>query len=59
MNIFRDLTAEEEEEFRQWARDNFIPDIDVINNLWHPVIQDECMKMINDINNKHDNDKTK
>ena len=41
---FRDLSAEEEADFRKWARSNYTPG-DAINPLWHPVVQDECAKM--------------
>jgi len=40
--MFRELSPEEEKEFRQWARDNFTPMRDNINRVWHPVVQDEC-----------------
>ena len=43
--LFRDLCEAEEEEFRQWARDNFKAG-DTINVVWHPVVQDECRKMV-------------
>ena len=44
MGIFRNLTPEEEKEFRQWARDNYRP-LESIRGTWHPVIQAECVKM--------------
>lgn len=44
MNLFKDLTAEEENECRQWARDSYICFSD-ISGIWHPVIRDECQKM--------------
>ena len=40
--MFRELSPEEEKEFRQWARDNFTPLRDEINEVWHPVVKDEC-----------------
>ena len=43
--LFRDLNEAEEKEFRQWARDNFKAG-DTINVVWHPVVQDECRKMV-------------
>jgi hypothetical protein len=46
MSIFRELSADEEKTFRQWARDNYTQ-FDPIEGIWHPVIQDECTK-IND-----------
>ena len=44
MGLFRDLSADEEKEFRQWARDNYTP-YDEIKGVWHPVVQDECVKI--------------
>ena len=43
--LFRNLSEAEEEEFRQWARDNFKAG-DTISVVWHPVVQDECRKMV-------------
>jgi hypothetical protein len=40
-SFFRELDPIEEDDFRQWARDNYIPGSDV-NMLWHPVVRDEC-----------------
>lgn len=44
MKIFRNLSAEEEKEFRQWARENYIR-FSPISGVWHPTVQDECRKM--------------
>jgi alpha-ketoglutarate-dependent taurine dioxygenase len=44
MRIFRVFTSEEEKQFRQWARKNYEP-LSEINGWWHPVIQDECIKI--------------
>ncbi len=44
MKLFRELSKEEEVEFRQWARDNWNPR-EAINPVWHPVVRDECRKM--------------
>ena len=41
MQLFRELSTDEEQSFRQWARDNYKPFTD-INGVWHPVVQDEC-----------------
>jgi len=41
----KDLTPKEEKEYRQWAIDNYNIG-DPINNLWHPVVIDECMNML-------------
>ena len=42
--LFRDLSPEEEKEFRQWAHENYTPG-DNIKGIWHPVVQDECRKI--------------
>ncbi len=47
--MFRQLNEVEEQEFRQWARENFNPSKDDVNPVWHPVIQDECADMIQDL----------
>lgn len=44
MTFFRQLDAGEEQEFRQWARDNFNPKVDA-SPLWHPVVRDEWKKL--------------
>lgn len=44
MTFFRDLTPEEDAEYRKWARDNYKP-LSVIEGIWHPVVQDECTKI--------------
>lgn len=46
MNIWRQLTAEEAKEFRQWARDNFKVNVDAIDEMWHPIVIAECYLMI-------------
>ena len=43
-NMYRDLSDEAKVRFRQWARDNHKAGQD-INELWHPVIKDECRIM--------------
>ncbi|NIN00479.1 MAG: hypothetical protein GTO24_21075 [candidate division Zixibacteria bacterium] len=45
--VFRELSPEEELEFRQWAHDNWSVG-DEINSTWHPVVQDECRKIETD-----------
>ena len=42
--MFRTLTSEEEQAFRAWARDNYVPGT-VIARIWHPVVQDECVEI--------------
>ena len=43
-NMFRKLESNEEQEFRQWARENY-KRLEPIPGIWHPVIQAECAKM--------------
>jgi len=42
--LFRQLDEKEEQKFRQWARDNYVP-FQPISGVWHPCVQDECRKM--------------
>ncbi len=42
--LFRSLTAEEVEEFREHARNNYVPE-SPINDVWHPVYRHECLKI--------------
>jgi hypothetical protein len=42
--FFRTLDEKEEQSFRKWARENYETDTP-ISGMWHPVIQDECVKM--------------
>jgi hypothetical protein len=35
-----------EKVYRQWARDNYTPGEGKINPAWHPIIIDECNKML-------------
>jgi hypothetical protein len=43
--FFKELSEKEEEEYREWARDNY--DIgDPIPSVWHPVVVDECIAML-------------
>lgn len=48
--LFRELTFEEEIQFRAWARENYEPH-SYISELLHPIVQDEC-KIINQENKK-------
>ena len=41
---FKQLTPEEEVEFRKWARETYTCG-DHIWGVWHPVIQDECVRI--------------
>lgn len=42
--IFIDPTSEEEVQFREWARENYKVGQE-IKSTWHPVVQDECLKI--------------
>ena len=44
MQLFQNLTRQEETEFRNWARENYLPFSD-IRGIWHPVVQDECRRI--------------
>jgi len=44
------LNADEQKEFRESARREFIPNVDEISELWHPIYRDECQKMIEEAN---------
>ena len=44
MNLWRELNQEEEKEFRDAARKNYKP-LTEISGVWHPVYQDECVKI--------------
>ena len=44
MELFRLLTKEEKKEYKQWARDNYVPG-SIVSSLWHPEVQDECIKI--------------
>jgi hypothetical protein len=43
--LFRSLSDEEEIPFRQWARNNYVPDFSFIEEISHPIVQDECRKI--------------
>lgn len=42
--FFRALSANEEIQFRQWARDNYEPG-SAIDGAWHPTIQATCAEI--------------
>ena len=42
--LFRELTEEEKDRFRQWARQNYKV-YSEIKGIWHPVVQEECVRM--------------
>lgn len=43
-SAFRVLTRDEEEEFRQWARDNYEPSTEP-KSIWHPIVRDEWRRI--------------
>lgn len=43
-SLFRQLSEEEEADFRRWARENYTPGEEV-KQIWHPVVRDEIRKM--------------
>lgn len=45
--IFRSLTPDEVTTFRIWARKNYRAG-DIINELWHPVVREECERINKD-----------
>ena len=48
MNLFKILSNEEQKEYRKWARENYKV-TEPIKGLWHPIVQDECVKMNEEI----------
>ena len=42
--LFRELTPEEEVDFRLWARENYSPG-EPVSGIWHPAVRDECRAM--------------
>ena len=45
MGLFRtDLSEQEQQEFRQWARENYKPYHPILG-IWHPLVQMECVNM--------------
>lgn len=50
MRMWKRSTAEDEKEYRKWARENYKPGTK-INVLWHPVVRHECEAMNIDANN--------
>lgn len=49
-SFFRELDETEEQEFRQWARDNHKPG-DIVSPVWHPVVRDEIQQMADEAKN--------
>lgn len=42
--FFRNLSLEEADAFRSWARENHKPG-ESVRDFWHPVVRDECAKI--------------
>ena len=42
--MFRELSKEDQKEFRNWARENYVT-FSPTNAAWHPIVRDECGKM--------------
>lgn len=42
--MFRELSDGDKERFREWARNNYTPFTEV-DSLWHPVVQEECERI--------------
>ena len=53
LSLFRELSAQERKEFKEWARENYTP-YSPINGTWHWVIQMECVKMNREYNLEKD-----
>jgi hypothetical protein len=50
--LFRELDTEEEEDFKQWARDNWSVD-QKVNPVWHPVVVEECATILDNYIREH------
>ena len=49
--MWKKLSDTEKDLFREWARQNYVP-YDNIDACWHPVVQEECINI-----NKEENEK--
>ena len=49
--MFKTLTPDEEDKFRQWARENWKPNKEP-SDIWHPVVRDEWTKITQELNDK-------
>jgi hypothetical protein len=45
--LFRELSANEKEDFKKWARENWKIG-EKVNSIWHPVIVNECATMLDE-----------
>jgi hypothetical protein len=43
--FFQDASDDDEKDYRQWTRENYHPE-NPLSPVWHPVIIDECIKII-------------
>jgi len=50
--MFRQLNEKEKKEFRNWARENYKPYTEIYG-LWHPIIQEECVKINQESENEN------
>jgi len=50
---FKKLDEEETEEYKQWARDNYVVG-DKISSVWHPVVVAQCDRINADHNRNQD-----
>jgi hypothetical protein len=48
--FFMPVQGKDVQDYKQWARDHFQAEFD-INPTWHPIIIDECIKIITETYN--------
>lgn len=46
--LFQELSPEQEQSFRKWARENYEA-LEHIKDIWHPSVRDECNKINNEL----------
>ena len=46
--LFQELSPEQEQSFRKWARENYKA-LEHIKDMWHPSVRDECNKINNEL----------
>ncbi len=49
--MYKILNETEEAEFRQWARENYTFPGNNISGSWHPIVIDECNKIVQEYYN--------
>jgi hypothetical protein len=47
MDLHRELSSDEKESFKKWARKNWKID-EKVNPIWHPVVVNECAVMLDE-----------